>query len=249
MTIDLNCDVGEGMPNDALLMSFMSSANIACGAHAGNEDTMKRTVELCIQNNVAIGAHPGFYDKENFGRIDLITAEYELHQLTDLIIQQLILLDKICKEMGATMHHIKLHGALYNRAAIDKTVASIICEAVKAFSRDIFLYGLSGSILQEKAFSKSIPFVKEVFADRTYQDDGTLTPRINQHALISSAAAALQQVVQMIKEQTVTTVNGKIIPMQAETICLHGDGEHAVTFAQHIYQNLQLHNIAIATKK
>lgn len=242
LTIDLNCDMGEGMPYDADIMPYISSVNIACGYHAGNDEIMKRTVELALQNNVAIGAHPGFADKENFGRKEIYMLRRNYYEL---IIEQLAILKKITGSFSVTIHHVKPHGALYNMAARDKTLAAIIAQAVKDFDDKLILYGLSGSESINEAKALNLQSANEVFADRTYQDDGNLTPRSQTNALIEDENASIQQVLQMITQKTVTSVNNKTVPIIAETICIHGDGEHAVEFAKLIHQNLKQNHIAI----
>lgn len=242
--IDLNCDMGEGMNNDAELMVFISSANIACGYHAGDEDTMKRTVEYAIQHKVAIGAHPGFADKANFGRSEqqLSSAGYY-----DLVAQQLCLLKKVTDDSGVKLHHVKPHGALYNMAARSKTLASIIAKAVCDFDASLVLYGLSGSYLISEAMAIGLKTASEVFADRTYSDEGKLTLRNLPGALIEDAATSVQQVLRMVREQNVVSVSNKIIPVKAETICIHGDGAHAIEFAQTINRTLKENHLAIQT--
>ncbi|MES2371977.1 MAG: 5-oxoprolinase subunit PxpA [Bacteroidota bacterium] len=241
-TIDLNCDMGEGLSNDAMIMPWISSTNIACGYHAGDEDTMKRTVELAIQNNVSIGAHPGFADKTNFGRTEM---RLSLDEVYELVAQQIFLLQKITKEFGARLHHVKPHGALYNMAANDTMLAHTIAKAVNDIDGGLFLYGLSGSHSISEANKLGLKTASEVFADRTYQDSGGLTPRTQSNALIETEEASLQQVLQMIEQQTVTSVNKKQVPIKAETICLHGDGVHAVAFAKNIYHTLQQNQVGI----
>ncbi len=245
LSIDLNCDLGEGMPNDANLMTLISSANIACGGHAGDEDSMKYTVELAIKHHVAIGAHPSYPDQENFGRKDLIDLSIRREELTEIIIEQVNRLKTICHEFGTSIHHIKPHGALYNRAAKDKEISSFVCKAILQIDPSLILYGLSGSQMKNEADVCNIKFASEVFADRTYQEDGSLTSRDNPHALIENEELALNQVIQMIKTGTVQSLNGKTIPIQAETICLHGDGIRAVQFARLISERLRTDNITI----
>jgi len=243
--IDLNCDMGEGMDNDALIMPYISSANIACGYHAGDEKTMKRTVELCLKHNVAVGAHPSYPDRENFGRTDLIDQTLRPEDLPSIIIDQINQLRKICYEFGARLHHVKPHGALYNRAAWDGTVSSFICTAIQEAGTPLILYGLSGSEMKREADAYNIKFASEVFADRTYQDDGRLTPRSHPNALIEDADKAIQQVWQMINEGTVTSVSGRKIPIVAETICIHGDGKYAAQLAKDIFETLKQNKIDI----
>jgi 5-oxoprolinase (ATP-hydrolysing) subunit A len=233
MNPDINCDMGEGISNDEAIMPFISSANIACGYHAGDEEIMKRTVELAIKHKISIGAHPSYRDRENFGRTDI---RLPLNEVYDLVTKQIHLLKEITRSAGASLHHVKPHGALYNMAARSKPLAAVIALAVKDVDEKLKLYGLSGSHLIMEAQKIGIKSVSEVFADRSYQDDGRLTPRSNPEALINDTDKAVQQVLQMIKEGTVTTVSGKVIPIVAETICIHGDGEHAVEFAKAIHE-------------
>jgi UPF0271 protein len=240
--VDLNCDMGEGMGNDADIMPYISSANIACGYHAGDEETMKRTVELCIKHNVAIGAHPSFEDKKNFGRMEMHLPASEIY---DIITKQIHLLEKIAKQYGASLHHIKPHGALYNMSAKSNELATTIAQAVKDVNEKFILYGLSGSYSITKAKEIGLKPANEVFADRTYQDDGSLTPRSQPNALIEDANKSLQQVLKMIKQKMVTSVSGKIIPIVADTICVHGDGKHAIEFAKQIHVTLEKEQIKI----
>lgn len=232
LPVDINCDMGEGIGNEAALMPFISSANIACGGHAGNEDIMRTVVELTIQHHVAAGAHPSFPDRENFGRT---TMKMEPAALYDTITAQLFTLDKIIRSCGTTMKHVKPHGALYNLAARDHATATTIAQAVKDFDSTLVLFGLSGSLSIATAKAMGLKTADEVFADRTYQDDGSLTPRTIPGALITDREIVLQQVMQMINEHTVTSINGKTIPLAAGTVCIHGDGEHAELFAKTIY--------------
>jgi UPF0271 protein len=225
-------------------MPFISSANIACGFHAGNTETMKATVLLALQHGVAIGAHPGFDDKENFGRTEMHLSAKELYELLSI---QIIQLHKICVDANTTLHHVKPHGALYNMAAKDKIMAVTIAQAIKDVQEDLILYGLSGSYLISEAKAIGLQTASEVFADRTYQDDGSLTSRKEKNALIETDEQAIHQVLQMIQQQTVKTVSGKNISIYAETICLHGDGKHAVEFATKIHHTLKEKNIVIKT--
>jgi 5-oxoprolinase (ATP-hydrolysing) subunit A len=242
MTIDLNCDIGEGMDTDEQIIPLISSANIACGFHAGNETIMKHTVELCLKNNATIGAHPSWPDKENFGRKEMQMSATELY---DIITQQLYRLLKITNEQGATIHHVKPHGALYNQSAKDELTAATIAKAAKDFNPSLILFGLSGSLSITEAKKINLKTANEVFADRTYNDDGSLTSRLLPNAMITDEATAIAQALQMIKEKTVTSVSGKIIPVIADTICLHGDGLHAVQFATAISKSLKQSNIVV----
>jgi UPF0271 protein len=241
-TIDINCDMGEGFSNDALLMPYISSANIACGYHAGDASVMQRTVELALLNNVAIGAHPGFADKANFGRIEKQLAGNEIY---DLVTDQLYILQKITKAAGTKLHHIKPHGALYNMSAKDAVLAATIAKAVFDFDNALLVFGLSGSCSVAEAKKAGLKTASEVFADRTYLDNGSLTPRSEPNAMVDTTEHATRQVLQMIQEQTVFSVNNNRVPIIAETICIHGDGAHAVEFAEHIFHTLKQNGIGI----
>lgn len=236
MQIDINCDMGEGLPNDELLMPYISSANIACGYHAGNESVMQKTVELALRYKVAVGAHPGFNDKPNFGRAEM---HLPLDEITALITEQVLLLQMIAERNGTTLSHVKPHGALYNMSAKDPSVASAIASAVYVINPKLVLFGLSGSYSISEAKKIGLGTASEVFSDRTYQDDGSLTPRAQPHAMLQTTGAVLQQVQQMVQYQNVTSLSGKTVPIEAQTICIHGDGEHAVDFAKAIYQALR----------
>jgi 5-oxoprolinase (ATP-hydrolysing) subunit A len=242
LTVDINCDLGEGLSNDEALMPLITSANIACGFHAGNETTIWRTIDYCKKYNVAIGAHPGFEDKENFGRKEIILEEDAYYEL---VFKQLILFKKICNEKEVTLHHVKPHGALYNMAAKNKPLAAIIAKAVKDFDASLIFYGLNGSEMITAAKEIGLQTCSEVFADRTYQSDGTLTSRTEANALIQSTDESIKQVLKMVREQKVQSLQGDAISITAETICIHGDGEHAVSFAKEIYEQLLKENIQL----
>lgn len=233
---DFNCDMGEGIGNDEAIMPYITSANISCGFHAGNGDTIRHAMGLAIKHNIRIGAHPSFRDKENFGRKEMHIGHDKLYAI---ILEQLIKIDLIAKEKGTTLHHVKPHGALYNMAAKDVEIATTIALAIKDFNETLILYGLSGSHLIREGKTLGLPIANEVFADRTYQDDGSLTLRSQNNALIESEEQCIQQVLQMIKQGTVTTISGKIIPIIADTICIHGDGSHALSFAKKIHESLK----------
>ena len=242
MQVDLNCDLGEGMPTDEQIIPLITSANIACGFHAGDIETMKRTIELCLINNVAIGAHPSWPDKENFGRKEMQRSSAEVYSI---VIEQLNTLSQLTKEQGSNLHHVKPHGALYNQSAKDIVIASAIAKAVNDFDASLVLFGLSGSISITEAEKLGLKTINEVFADRTYLDDGTLSPRSQPNALIEDENKAVEQALQMITQQSVTSITGKNISLIADTICIHGDGANAVTFAKAISIALKLNHIDI----
>ena len=241
--VDLNCDMGEGCGNDAELMKYITSANIACGYHAGDAETMRRTVRLALESSVAIGAHPGYRDRENFGRTSMSLSADEIHQiLTD----QLAAIKIICDSEGARLNHVKPHGALYNQAAKDRDLAASIVDAVVAFDPSLIFYGLAGSHLISEAKSAGLMTASEVFADRTYQADGTLTPRTEPNALIADTVEAVNQILQMLESGIVSTVNGEAVPIDADTICVHGDGPHAVDFVVGLRNALETRGITIS---
>ena len=243
-TIDLNCDLGEGYGGDAELMRYISSANIACGFHAGNGDTMRRTVELALEHGVAIGAHPGYADPENFGRTQMNLSPAEVKQL---IFDQLDALMRVCEQVGAKFRHVKPHGALYNQAARDSELASAVVEAVADWDSELILYGLSGGEMITEAEKVGLRTASEVFADRTYQSDGSLTPRTESNALITDTETSLTQVLDMIRYGRVRSTDGIMVAIKCETICLHGDGDHAVEFASLIRERLDTQGIKIAS--
>ena len=242
LCIDINCDMGEGMLNDASLMPFISSANIACGYHAGNEDIIKRTIELALENNVAIGAHPSYNDRENFGRLSQSIA---LVELAELISDQISLFEKITNQMGCKIHHVKLHGSLYNDCAKDALLSKIVAQTIQAIDPSIMLYGLSGSHTIKEARAIGLRSVQEVFADRTYQANGQLTPRYLDHALITDPIESAKQVLSMVLDQELKADDGTMIAVNAETVCIHGDHEAAVEIAKNLFNTLQQYKIEI----
>jgi len=240
LCIDINCDMGEGMLNDASLMPFISSANIACGYHAGNEDIIKKTIELALEHDVAIGAHPSYNDRENFGRLSQTIA---LVELAELISDQISVFEKITNQMGCKIHHIKLHGALYNDCAKDALSSKIVAQTIQAIDPSIMLYGLSGSHTIKEARAIGLRSVQE--ADRTYQANGQLTPRYLDHALITDPIESAKQVLSMVLDQELKTDDGTMIAVNAETICIHGDHHGSVEIAKHLFNTLQQHKIEI----
>ena len=253
LTIDLNCDMGEGLPTDQAIYPFISSANIACGGHAGDPDTMRRSVESALLHGVAVGAHPSYPDPTGFGRTDILESRpgagdkpFPFKALVSVLTAQIAVLQSICREMGTRLHHVKPHGALYNRAAGDPVVSAMICDAVTAIDPSLIIYGLSGSLTRSAAATAGLHFVSEVFADRTYRPDGSLTPRTEANALIHDTPAMLYQVLTMVRSRQVRTAAGEVIPITAETICLHGDGDQAVPFASILRSELERNGIKVA---
>lgn len=227
--IDLNCDLGEGASQDEALMPLVTSANIACGAHAGDEATMRATVALARRHGVAVGAHPGFSDREHFGRRELALPPAEIVALVRMQVETLRM---IARAEGVVLKHVKPHGALYNRAARDAAVADAIAEAVAGVDGGLWLYGLAGGELLKAGKARGLRVASEVFADRTYQADGSLTPRNRPDALIGNVADAAAQALRMIRERRVRATDGSDVSITADTVCLHGDGADAVEFAR-----------------
>jgi UPF0271 protein len=209
----LNCDLGEGIGNDAELMPYIDEANIACGFHAGDAFTMRETVALCIQNGVKIGAHPSYLDRENFGRKEIELSSEEIYLLVKIQIETL---KQIVENAGAKLNHVKPHGALYNTSAKNPEVAKAIAKAVKDVSKDLILFGLKGSLSIEVAQAMGLKTADEAFADRRYASDGSLTPRSQQGACFTE----VQEVMEQVKK------------IKADTWCIHGDGPHALEFAK-----------------
>ncbi len=233
--IDLNCDLGEGAGHDAALMPLITSANIACGAHAGEETTMRATVALAKKHGVAIGAHPGFADRANFGRVERPVSPGEVH---GLVHDQVLQLQLMARGAGARLVHVKLHGALYNLAAREPALARAVVDAVYEADPRLILFGLAGSHLIAVAEACGLPVVSEVFADRTYRADNSLTPRSQPNALITDENIAVAQVLRMVREGKVRATDGSDVAIRAETVCLHGDGAHPVEFARRLRQDL-----------
>lgn len=250
MSIDLNCDLGESfgpwlMGNDQAIMPFISSANIACGFHAGDFSTMRKTVQLALDNNIAIGAHPALPDLQGFGRRNIAVTPEEVY---DMVIYQVGALQGFLKALGGKLNHIKPHGALYQMATKNKALAISIARAIADLGNgDIIFFGLSNSLMIEAGHEIGIPVASEVFADRTYQADGSLTSRSQPNALITDPKIAICQVLQMIREQSVTTTSQEIIPLKADTLCIHGDGVTALEFAKTIHDTLVQENIQITS--
>lgn len=246
-TVDLNCDMGESfgayqVGNDEAIFPYITSANIACGFHAGDAAVMKKTVRLALKYNVAIGAHPGLPDLQGFGRREMAISAEEAY---DMVIYQIGALTAFVQSEGGLLRHVKPHGALYNMAALNPTLAEAIAEAVYKVNPMLVLYGLSGSELTKAGSRIGLRVAHEVFADRTYQDNGNLTSRRSANALIGDEGQAVTQSLRMVKEGLVTATNGIDVAIKADTICLHGDGVHAATFAAKIHTLFKEENIGL----
>ncbi|HLW49812.1 MAG TPA: 5-oxoprolinase subunit PxpA [Sphingobacteriaceae bacterium] len=237
--IDLNCDMGEmpgdaGLELDAALMPYISSTNIACGYHAGDEQHMSHTTQLAIEHKVAIGAHPGFADREGFGRFELELSPGQVYQL---MLYQLGALEGIVRGFKSRINHVKPHGALYNMATRDRHFAEAIADAVFDFDPSLYLYGLPQSQMELAAKAKGLRFVREGFADRRYLDDGMLMPRSQENALITDVEEVVSQAINLIKQ-------GKI-----DSLCVHGDDKNALQFLKNLHQAFADNKIEIRSIK
>lgn len=230
-SIDLNCDLGEGAAHDEELMPLITSANIACGGHAGDRETMLEAVKQARFYEVGLGAHPGYADRENFGRRELILSPDEIFQL---VRDQIEALQAVAREREVLLTHVKPHGALYNQSAKDPAIATAVAGAVRAVNERLILFGLGGSELIGAGRRAGLPVASEVFADRTYGNDGLLTPRDHPQALIADPEAVSRQVMSMVCDGVVMSLDGKAVPITADTICLHGDGADPVGFAKQV---------------
>ncbi len=234
--MDINSDMGEGfgaweMGNDALLLDYITSTNIACGWHAGDPARMKKLVEMATQKRVLIGAHPGLPDLEGFGRREMAITEQDAY---NYVLYQAGALKAFVNATGNTLHHVKPHGALYNQAAKNMKLARGIAQAVKDLGPEVILYGLAGSYMIDAAKELDVPVWQEVFADRKYTKEGFLVPRTQAGAVIEDESEALNQAIDMSRNGKVTAIDGSEIKIQADTLCIHGDNPHAVEFAKKI---------------
>jgi UPF0271 protein len=247
-TLDLNCDMGEGfgawkMGDDAALLDHVTSANIACGFHAGDPGTIRRTVELALKKGVAVGAHPSLPDLQGFGRRRMNISAEEAY---DMVLYQVGALAGFAVACGGKLAHVKPHGALYNMAAKDAQLAQAIARAVKNFDPGLVLFGLAGSELVRAGKQAGLKTASEVFADRTYQPDGSLTPRTQADAMIHDPAVAIAQVMRMAREGKVKSLDGPDVAVEADTLCIHGDEPGAVEFARRIRAALDADGVRVA---
>lgn len=242
MNIDLNADLGEGCASDAALLQLVSSANIACGFHAGDAQTMLASVREALKNGVAIGAHPSFPDRENFGRTAMTLPPETVYAQT---LYQIGALAAITRAEGGVMRHVKPHGMLYNQAAKDPQLADAIASAVHACDPSLILVGLAGSELIRAGEHYGLTTRQEVFADRGYQADGSLVPRTQPGALVEDEEHALAQTLGMVESGRVKSITGEWANVVAQTVCIHGDGEHALAFARRLRAAFEERSIRI----
>ena len=248
LSIDLNADMGESfgawtMGDDAALMPWITSANVACGWHAGDPSTIAATTALAVRHGVAIGAHPGLPDLQGFGRRTMQVSEREVH---DLVLYQAGAVRAFAEAAGARLHHVKAHGALYNMAAGNATLSRGLARAVKALGGGVALYVLAGSTMEAVAREEGLDVRCEVFADRRYMPDGTLAPRGRPDALIVDEAESVAQVLRMIRQGTLVAVDGSVVPVRADTVCIHGDKPTAVPFVRALRDALRAADVRVA---
>ena len=240
MEININCDLGEkskfhSMKNDPELLNIVNSANIACGYHAGDEQTMDMVIQISKKNGVSIGAHPSFNDPENFGRQRINLSSSEVRKL---IFDQYEILQKIADNCGEKVTHIKPHGALNNMACEDIELATTLANAINEISKDLIYLVPTGSKMEEAAKKFNMKIACEIFADRNYEDDGNLVSRKKPHALITDPEEAKKHVLNMVKNQSLNCHSGKQIPCEIDSVCIHGDNESSLATAKSIRNNL-----------
>jgi UPF0271 protein len=235
VSLDFNCDLGEGCGDDAAIIPLLSSANIACGFHAGDALSMRDTITLCLRHDVAIGAHPSLPDRDGFGRQEMSIAPESAYAY---VLYQLGALAAIANAEGARLHHLKPHGALYNMAARDRALADAIATATRDFDRELWLVGLSGSELTAAGEAAGLHVAHEAFAERRYEADGKLTPRSHPDAVIDSLEESLEQVRRLLREGVVIARTGERVPLRMDTLCLHGDRPGAEQFAYSLRETL-----------
>jgi UPF0271 protein len=245
--VDLNSDLGESFGRytlgmDERIIPLITSANVACGYHASDPVVMDKTIQLAKKAGIGVGAHPGFPDLMGFGRRNMNVTPAEAKAYT---LYQLGALDGFCKVQGMTMQHVKPHGALYNMAAKDYELSKAICEAIASYNKNLIVLALCGGQLLRAAQDMGLRAASEVFADRGYEEDGTLVDRRKAGAMITDEDVAIARVVRMVKEGKVTAVTGKDIAIQADSVCVHGDGEKALAFVEKIRQALEKEGVEV----
>lgn len=240
--VDINCDMGEGMPTDSIIMPYVSSVNIACGYHAGDHNTMARTVALALEHGVSIGAHPGLPDRSGFGRRAMSLSAEEIRSL---VLYQVGALWGIVSAAGGRLTHVKPHGALYHMAEADPSVAGAIVSAVYSLDPALTLVGLSGGRLVDTASASGLTIAHEVFADREYRADGSLVPRGEAGALINDAHVSAARIANLLRTGRLTTVSGDELRLRCDTVCIHGDSPDVAEFAPRFVESLNGQGIAI----
>jgi UPF0271 protein len=247
LCVDLNSDVGESygpykIGNDEELFPCITSANIACGFHAGDPSTIRKTLELAAEHKVAVGAHPGYPDRLHFGRVAL---PYSIPEIIDFVLYQIGALQAMAQSCGLNVQHVKLHGALYHVASEDRRLAEALLDAIVRLQNPLIIVGPPGSILQKESEDRGLDFACEGFADRAYNDEGKLVSRNRPHSILTDPEAAADQALQIVKEHKTTTITGKKIPLKADTICIHGDTVGAAEIAHAIREKLEAAKISL----
>ena len=247
MEININCDLGEkskfhSIENDPKLLNIINSANIACGYHAGDEETMNMVIKISKSNGVSIGAHPSFNDPENFGRKKINLSSYEI---TKLITTQYEILQKIAQKHGENVTHIKPHGALNNMACEDFDLANTISKSINNIDKNIIFLVPTGSQMEVAAKKLNMKIACEIFADRNYEDDGNLVSRAKDHALITDPNMAKKHVLNMVNNQAINCFSGKQIPCEIDSVCIHGDNESSLATAKSIKENLMFNGLIL----
>lgn len=240
--IDINADLGEGLGNEHLLIPLLSSCNIACGGHAGDVATITSVIKMCLTHNVKIGAHPSFPDKDNFGRV---VIDINNKDLEASLIEQITLFQKIAKQQGANVHHVKAHGALYNLLVYDIETSKILVEVVKSINSDLAIYAPYKSVLSEVAIQNGMKVIFEAFVDRNYQADLSLLSRQKANALLINPKEVLQHLLRLVLFNKVKTVEGQEVDIKASTYCIHGDTKNACEMLEFLHVNLPSYGIHI----
>jgi 5-oxoprolinase (ATP-hydrolysing) subunit A len=246
LIVDLNADLGEGSGHDDELLALVTSANIACGFHAGDADTMRKSIEAARERNVAVGAHPSLFDRENFGRKEFPVAAGDVF---DAVVYQLGIFQAIAEACGVRPNHVKPHGALYNMAARDPDLADAIARAVENVDRQLIFFAPMKSALSRSGEARRLQIAHEVFADRNYCSDGSLVSRTRPDALLHDPVEAAPRVLRMLREGKVRSVDGVDVDVRAETICLHGDNPEAVEFARALRSQLEKDGVTVRAPK
>lgn len=247
LTIDINCDLGESVNHndwqkDLTILPFISSANIACGGHAGNKDSMEFMIRHCLEKNIKVGAHPSYPDRENFGRKPMAIPEHDLRQSLRKQLEDFL---SICEKLNTHIYHIKPHGALYNQAAVDLELAILIAEEIKSLDNSIKFMGLAHSQMESASREIGIEFISEAFMDRLYHENKTLVGRQNPKAVHSSISNCLEQALNIAKAQPIHTLEDSELKVVANSICLHGDHSNAAEIAKNLKEYLSKHKINI----
>lgn len=247
LAVDINSDVGESygpykMGNDEELFPVITSANIACGFHAGDPGTIRKTLELAAQHQVAIGAHPGYADRLHFGRLPL---PYSASEVVDCVLYQVGALQMMAESAGLTLQHVKLHGALYHVVAEDRRLSESLLDALVGLRHSLVIVGPPGCVLQQESEDRGLDFAAEGFADRGYSDEGKLVPRGRPNSMLTDPFSAAQQALQIVKERAVMSVSGKKMDLKVHTICVHGDTPGAAKIARAVREKLEQSKISI----